>query len=319
MKHIVYKTTNLISGREYIGKHSQKTDPYIFDGYLGSGTALKSAIEKYGRENFKRETLFVFDLEQEAFEKELELVNDATVDYLYNIKNGGIGGFSDLIYVFSKKQNKFCLIKRKEFNENEFEKIIDQRKLTVVNKIHIKRMGDGKIKRWPKQEEIPDGWIIWKQDIANKDKKMFFNKETGEIKYLADKEDGFEVGHPNGGITKGMFYINNGKTTTLIKNGCKIPEGWSVGRGKHKSCDYVWHHNPITKEETKIKPGEAIPKSLLPGRLPSILLWIENKSLKLFKRIKAKECIPDEWVVTDKSYYSRKKLIKNGEYKIYEK
>ena len=42
---IIYKTTNLITGKFYIGK-----DKYNNEDYIGSGKILKNAIYKYGRE-----------------------------------------------------------------------------------------------------------------------------------------------------------------------------------------------------------------------------------------------------------------------------
>jgi len=62
MFYIIYKTTNQINGKFYIGKH-QTND--LNDGYLGSGTLLKRAIQKHGRQNFKKEILHVFDNEEE--------------------------------------------------------------------------------------------------------------------------------------------------------------------------------------------------------------------------------------------------------------
>ena len=51
---VIYKTTNLLNGRYYIGK-DEKNNP----DYLGSGKILKLAINKNGRENFKKEILEV--------------------------------------------------------------------------------------------------------------------------------------------------------------------------------------------------------------------------------------------------------------------
>lgn len=106
MKYIVYKTTCQVNGKCYIGKH-QTENPDIFDGYLGNSIwvnrtdRLKNpefpfhfAVKKYGIENFKRETLFVFDTAEEAFTKEAELVNEDFIkkDDNYNVVLGGKGG-----------------------------------------------------------------------------------------------------------------------------------------------------------------------------------------------------------------------------------
>jgi group I intron endonuclease len=50
---IIYKTTNLINGKIYVGQHYTSAD----DGYLGSGVKLNEDIKLFGRENFKREIL----------------------------------------------------------------------------------------------------------------------------------------------------------------------------------------------------------------------------------------------------------------------
>lgn len=91
--HLIYKTTNLVNNKIYIGAHSTNN---VDDGYLGSGKMLHSAIRKYGAENFKREVLFIFDSPEKMFEKEKEIVTEEFVSRLdvYNIVTGGFGGFN---------------------------------------------------------------------------------------------------------------------------------------------------------------------------------------------------------------------------------
>ena len=91
MKYTIYKTINLINNKFYIGKHQTNN---INDSYYGSGKALKNAISKYGKENFKKEILFVFDTEQEMNDKEIELITEELVARTdtYNMGIGGEGG-----------------------------------------------------------------------------------------------------------------------------------------------------------------------------------------------------------------------------------
>jgi hypothetical protein len=92
MPFIVYETTNLINGKKYRGVHKQ--DGEEFDGYLGSGDLIIRAIEKHGRENFSRTTMFVFEVEADAYKQEAAVVDEAWCRRgdTYNIKPGGIGG-----------------------------------------------------------------------------------------------------------------------------------------------------------------------------------------------------------------------------------
>lgn len=88
--HIVYKTTNLINGKFYIGIHSTNN---LNDKYLGSGWVLKDAIKKYGKENFKREILYIYSTRKEAMTKEAEIVDEEFIkdNNHYNLTKGGNG------------------------------------------------------------------------------------------------------------------------------------------------------------------------------------------------------------------------------------
>lgn len=54
-ERFIYKSTNLVNGKFYVGKH--KIDSDSIDYYIGSGTYFQNAVKKYGKENFKREIL----------------------------------------------------------------------------------------------------------------------------------------------------------------------------------------------------------------------------------------------------------------------
>ena len=85
MNYTIYKTTNNINGKYYIGAH--KTE-IINDNYFGSGIALKEAINKYGIENFSKEILFIFETKEEMFKKEREIIYEEVVNdkMSYNMK-----------------------------------------------------------------------------------------------------------------------------------------------------------------------------------------------------------------------------------------
>jgi hypothetical protein len=94
MVYTVYKTTNTQNSRYYIGAH-KTDDPY--DGYLGSGLAIKRAITYYGKDTFTKEVLFVFDTEEAMYLKEKELIEKHIDDpKCYNLMEGGVGGFSHI-------------------------------------------------------------------------------------------------------------------------------------------------------------------------------------------------------------------------------
>lgn len=88
MFYTIYKITNTVNNKYYIGKHQTKD---LSDGYMGSGTLLKRAIKKYGVENFSKEILHVFETEEEMNAKEKELVQLS--ENSYNLCEGGKGGF----------------------------------------------------------------------------------------------------------------------------------------------------------------------------------------------------------------------------------
>lgn len=85
---VIYKTTNLVNGKIYIGQ-SINNDP----NYLGSGARLSTAIKKYGKENFQKEIIEECDPinadEREIFWISFFESTDRNIGY--NILEGGQG------------------------------------------------------------------------------------------------------------------------------------------------------------------------------------------------------------------------------------
>ena len=86
----IYKITNLINGKIYIGKDTQANKDYF-----GSGKLITRSISKYGKENFSKEILERCENNLELCEREkfwIKYHNSTDNSIGYNISNGGDGG-----------------------------------------------------------------------------------------------------------------------------------------------------------------------------------------------------------------------------------
>lgn len=128
---IIYKTTNILNGKFYIGK-----DKYNDPKYLGSGIYLIQAIKKYGKNNFIKEILCECDTNDEANIQErywIRKLNSQNRDIGYNISEGGDGG--DTITKnpnrdawLEKKRGKIPWNKGKKTPRESIDKMIESKK-----------------------------------------------------------------------------------------------------------------------------------------------------------------------------------------------
>lgn len=89
----IYKTTNIINGKVYIGQHKVQS-LFDKDTYIGSGSILIKAIKKHGKENFSKEilTIAISQSEADVLEKYYIKKYDSTnPEKGYNILKGGQG------------------------------------------------------------------------------------------------------------------------------------------------------------------------------------------------------------------------------------
>lgn len=90
----IYKTTNKINGKIYVGQ--KQSEVFLAEKYLGSGVILQNAIHKYGKHNFITELIEECNSQEELNEREVFWINYFDSKNLavgYNIAPGGQGGY----------------------------------------------------------------------------------------------------------------------------------------------------------------------------------------------------------------------------------
>jgi hypothetical protein len=109
----IYQITNLINKKIYVGVH--KTSD-LDDGYMGSGKVIKSAIKKYGLENFHKDIIEFFNTYDQALQREKEIVTDEFLlrEDVYNLRRGGNGGFGKYHLTLAIESNAELKLRRIE-------------------------------------------------------------------------------------------------------------------------------------------------------------------------------------------------------------
>ena len=201
--HFIYKTTNLLSGRYYIGMHS--TDD-LNDGYLGSGTYLKRSINKHGKENHSIEILEFVNSREElaAREKEIVSLQEIAKKKCMNLKVGGEGGFSKEI---QKIGSTLGNLRKSELLKQD---AAFREKISNIMSLQMK-------KQYKEGRENPNkGHWKGKQHTEETKKKIGVTNSTNQ------------KGKNNSQF--GKCWITDEVESKKINKGDTIPEGWRLGR-----------------------------------------------------------------------------------------
>lgn len=130
----IYKTTNNINGKVYIGQSAKS----LFNpAYFGSGKLLKQAIKKYGIENFSVEVLTWCSSRDELNTEEIRYISQY-LENSYNLAKGGTGG--DTLHSSCEEIKAECFkkrsdgIKRWHGSLSEDEKTLYRKKISDAKK-----------------------------------------------------------------------------------------------------------------------------------------------------------------------------------------
>lgn len=135
---VIYKTEHIDSGKIYIGK--SKKSEVAFKSYYGSGTILRSAINKYGKGAFTKTIIEECDTDEQLNEREKYWIKEfnSITPYGYNIHDGGLGG--DSFHHLNKAQKKRIFEKRLNDNPNMYIKINETKIKNGTNKHSIEHI-----------------------------------------------------------------------------------------------------------------------------------------------------------------------------------
>lgn len=163
--HYIYKTTNNLSGKYYLGMHS--TDN-LDDDYIGSGKILWYSINKYGRENHSKEILEYCKNRKELSKRESEIVNEALLkdSMCMNLKYGGEGGCTKECQIKRSRAGGRATSNRLK-NDKEFAK-----KHSKISSINMSKLiNEGKIK--------PCNWTGRQHSDKTKEKMRGHTRQVG--------------------------------------------------------------------------------------------------------------------------------------------
>ena len=210
---IIYKSTNKITGKVYIGQTIQTLDKRI-KGHIKESKMDKTrpfllSINKYGANNFIFETIDLANNLDELNDKEIHWINfyNSVSPNGYNVTGGGQGKKMISTNELGKRISKGLQ------NSKKWQKIKNSEE--YLKKIKEKFIGHNKGKKFSTEHKEK----IWEK---NKERILKFNKDTSKkwiivdndnnITRITGKEEYFtNLGMDTGAVTRMCQSLNQGK------------------------------------------------------------------------------------------------------------
>ena len=205
MHYLIYKITNTLNNKIYIGRH--KTTK-IDDGYMGSGELIRAAVEKYGEEKFTKEILTDCNSEKEMDQMEADLVDEEFVSRIdtYNIQLGGQGGWTN--ETLPEKLRTFLVERGKTLSSD-----------------YSKKYRENENFRNEMKEKISNGLKFYYSE--NKSKSIGKKHSEESKKRMSISARGKHSGKNHGHF--GTHWVTNGVESKMVDKSI-IPDGWRKGR-----------------------------------------------------------------------------------------
>lgn len=247
----IYKITNKITDKNYIGKTKKDLHERLHEHYKSSkrndtNSLLHKAIRKYGIDNFEIQ-LIVKIINEDANLNEIKYIKEykSFSPYGYNLTKGGDGGLwtRERKESFSKYQKKFGNNpeERKRRSERNIERYKDpkQREKTALaskNRQWINNTKENKfIKKCELSEYLEKGWVVGKIDFIRKN-KIIVNNGNNQIWINKNElKDYISNGWIRGSLKSKYptMWIHKGdKEKRIRKKDIDLYPDWFLGRKK---------------------------------------------------------------------------------------
>lgn len=223
----IYKTTNTVNNKIYIGQHkSEKFD----ESYIGSGKSFSMAVKKYGKENFVCEIVEACESRDSLNEREIYWISyygskDPSIGY--NLADGGnywSCGFHD--GMLGKKQSDYQKECARRANTGKQVSEETRKKMSEASKLRTSYPAKNKGRVW-----VSDGvsqTIVDVEDAKRLEAEGFklnsrVPKTEKEIQEIRDK------------YKNGTYVNKDGKDIFISNSDLSYYEslGYSVGKSKY--------------------------------------------------------------------------------------